>query len=74
MTRTRLAMPRPGHDPKSTAPEPFPVLPLGSTLCSVAELRAMGPCASDLTRLWARSRRSDSDDEDDEEEDEGRRS
>jgi len=69
VTRTRLAMPRPGHDPKSTAPEPFPVLPLGSTLCSVAELRAMGPCASDLTRLWARSRRSDSDD-DEEEEDE----
>ena len=65
VTRTRLAMPRPGHDPKSTAPEPFPVLPLGSTLCSVAELRAMGPCASDLTRLWARSRRSDSDDEED---------
>lgn len=69
VTRTRLAMPRPGHDPKSTAPEPFPVLPLGSTLCSVAELRAMGPCASDLTRLWARSRRSDSDDEEDEDED-----
>ena len=68
VTRTRLAMPRPGHDPKSTAPEPFPVLPLGSTLCSVAELRAMGPCASDLTRLWARSRRSDSDDEKEEEE------
>ena len=70
VTRTRLAMPRPGHDPKSTAPEPFPVLPLGSTLCSLAELRAMGPCASDLTRLWARSRRSDSDDEKEEEEEE----
>ena len=56
VVRTRVAMPRPGHDPKSTAPEPFPVLPLGSTLCSVAELRHKGPCASDLTRLWANSR------------------
>ena len=65
VVRTRAAMPRPGHDPKSTAPEPFPVLPLGSTLCSVAELRHKGPCASDLTRLWANSRRSDTDDEDD---------